>query len=282
MSLSLLDQTRKISRLLHDNPSKVVVFNDICACVGELLAASCMVVSTKGKVLGIYEHPAAPDLTLLLKDSVGDLIDTKLNERFLSVLSTKENVNLQTLGFERSVARKSAAILLPVYFAGERMGTTFIFRCGKKNEQGLDQGFDMDEIILSEYANTIIELSITRALDEEESAEERNQLALSSALDSLSQSEQRAIECLIRELGGEEGDLITSRVATKYEITRSIIVNALRKLEGAGVLTTTSMGMRGTHIKILNMTILDKYAPEPKTESVGRIQKQRLKLKQMY
>ena len=156
MSVTLLDQTRKISKLLHDNSSRVVIFNDICQCVGEILKANCMVVSAKGKVLGFYEQNDGPSLSGLLADSVGEVIDPRLNERFLSVLSTKENVNLLTLGFERPVARDISAILLPVFFAGERMGTTFIYR--RKAE------YEVEDIILSEYANTVIELEIMRAL----------------------------------------------------------------------------------------------------------------------
>ena len=35
----------------------------------------------------------------LIDDEVGGYIDAMLNERLLGVLSTKENVNLETLGF---------------------------------------------------------------------------------------------------------------------------------------------------------------------------------------
>ena len=251
MSVTLLDQTRKISKLLHDNSSRVVIFNDICKCVGEILHASCMVVSAKGKVLGIYEQEKETGLTEMLADSVGEMIDPRLNERFLSVLSTKENVNLLTLGFARPVAKDVSAILLPVFFAGERMGTTFIYR--RKAE------YEVEDIILSEYANTVIELEIMRALYEEDDEERRKEEILRAALESLSASEQKAVGFLIRELPGKEGELVTSRVAAKYGITRSIIVNAIKKLEGAGVLEVQSMGMRGTHIRVLNESLLTCY-----------------------
>ena len=38
----------------------------------------------------------------LIVDEVGGFIDPLLNERLLGILSTKENVNLETLGFVRS------------------------------------------------------------------------------------------------------------------------------------------------------------------------------------
>lgn len=248
MSVTLLDQTRKISKLLHDNSSRVVIFDDICRLLGEILSASCMVVSAKGKVLGFYVGKGGPELSGLVADSVGEMIDPRLNERFLSVLSTKENVNLLTLGFERTQVRGVYAILLPVFFAGERMGTTFI--CRKTDE------YEVEDIILSEYANTVIELEIMRAIYEEDDEEKRKKEILRAAIESLSASEQKAVKCLMKELPGPEGNLVTSQVAEKYGITRSIIVNAIKKLEGAGVLEVKSMGMRGTHIRVLNEAIL--------------------------
>ena len=55
MSIKLLDKTRKIGRLLHENKSDVVLFNDICKLLGGLLSANVMVISTRGKLLGIFE-----------------------------------------------------------------------------------------------------------------------------------------------------------------------------------------------------------------------------------
>ena len=56
----------------------------------------------------------------------------------------------------------------------------------------------------------------------------------------------------IAELNGTEGILVASKVADRVGITRSVIVNALRKFESAGVIESRSLGMKGTYIKILN------------------------------
>ncbi len=53
MSVQLLDKTRKINKLLHNNNSSKVVFNDICAVLTEILTSKCLVVSKKGKILGV-------------------------------------------------------------------------------------------------------------------------------------------------------------------------------------------------------------------------------------
>ena len=47
-------------------------------------------------------------------------------------------------------------------------------------------------------------------------------------------------------------------MADKVGITRSVIVNALKKFESAGVIESRSLGMKGTHIKILNDKLIDE------------------------
>ena len=51
MSVQLLDKTRKINKLLHNNNSSKVVFNDICEVLTEILDSNVLVVSKKGKVV---------------------------------------------------------------------------------------------------------------------------------------------------------------------------------------------------------------------------------------
>ena len=57
MSVQLLDKTRKINKLLHNNNSSKVVFNDICAVLTEILDSNVLVVSRKGKILGVSKSP---------------------------------------------------------------------------------------------------------------------------------------------------------------------------------------------------------------------------------
>ena len=95
-SVQLLDKTRKIGKLLHNNNSSKVVFNDICSVMREILKSNVLVISKKGKVLGLDNASEVEVIHELIKDNVGGLIDNMLNERMLSLLATKENVNLQT------------------------------------------------------------------------------------------------------------------------------------------------------------------------------------------
>ena len=119
ISVRLLDKTRKINRLLHNNNSSKVVFNDICEVLNEILASNVIVVSKKGKVLGSGQWKDVEVIRELIDNQVGSHIDEMLNERLLSILYTKENVNLQTLGFSPEVAKGYQAIVTPIDIAGE-------------------------------------------------------------------------------------------------------------------------------------------------------------------
>lgn len=244
MSVQLLDKTRKINRLLHENNSSKVVFNDICDVLTGILGSNVLVVSKKGKILGIGKCDQVSLIGELIENQVGTLIDTQLNERLLGILSTKENVNLQTLGFTKEIAKQYQAIVTPINIAGERLGTLFIYK--------EDDWYEIDDIILSEYATTVVGLEMLRSVNEENAEEIRKEQVVQSAINTLSFSELEAAFHIFEELGGKEGVLVASKIADRVGITRSVIVNALRKFESAGVIESHSSGMKGTYIKVVN------------------------------
>ena len=97
-----------------------------------------------------------------------------------------------------------------------------------------------------------------RAEKEEAETRKRQIQVVKAAINSLSFSELEAIICIFDELGGPEGILIASKVADNVGITRSVIVNALRKFESAGVIESRSSGMKGTYIKVINDYIFEE------------------------
>lgn len=244
MSVELLDKTRKINQLLHNNNSSKVVFNDICDVLSGVLDSYSMVISKKGKLLGYSSCKCVEKIDELLCYKVGEYIDEKLNDRFLNVLSTKENVNLQTLGFSKEVSGKHQAIVTPINIAGERLGTLFLYQ--------LDRSYEIDDIIVCEYGTTVVGLEMLRSVHEENAEEIRKEQIVRSAINTLSFSELEAIIHIFDELDGNEGVLVASKIADRVGITRSVIVNALRKFESAGVIESRSSGMKGTYIKVVN------------------------------
>ncbi|MEY8392057.1 GTP-sensing pleiotropic transcriptional regulator CodY [Lachnospiraceae bacterium] len=260
MSVQLLDKTRKINKLLHNNNSSKVIFNDICEVLTEILDSNILVISKKGKVLGTSRCGKTDEIQELIADDVGGFIDAILNERLLGILSTKENVNLETLGFGSQEVRKYQAIITPIDIAGERLGTLFVYR--------LEKPYDIDDIILSEYGTTVVGLEMMRSVNEESAEENRKVQIVKSAISTLSFSELEAITHIFDEMDGKEGILVASKIADRVGITRSVIVNALRKFESAGVIESRSSGMKGTYIKVLNDVVF---------EELDKVKKQNMK-----
>ncbi len=250
MSVQLLDKTRKINKLLHNNNSSKVVFNDICEVLTEILDSNILVISKKGKVLGTSRCGRTEEIKELIAYEVGGFIDSLLNERLLGILSTKENVNLETLGFVSEEVRRFQAIITPIDIAGERLGTLFVYR--------LEESYDIDDIILSEYGTTVVGLEMMRSVNEESAEESRKVQIVKSAISTLSFSELEAITHIFDEMEGREGILVASKIADRVGITRSVIVNALRKFESAGVIESRSSGMKGTYIKVLNDVVFEE------------------------
>lgn len=250
MSVQLLDKTRKINKLLHNNNSQRVEFNDICGVLSGILESNILVISKKGKVLGTGFCKGVDRIEELIFGKVGGFVDGMLNERLLSVLSTKENVNLATLGFRDDNVKKFQALLAPIDIAGERLGTLFMYKS--------DDSYEIDDIILCEYGTTVVGLEMMRSVNEENAEETRKLQIVKSAISTLSSSELEAIKHIFEELNGYEGILVASRIADRVGITRSVIVNALRKFESAGVIESRSSGMKGTYIKVINDVVFDE------------------------
>jgi transcriptional pleiotropic repressor len=140
--------------------------------------------------------------------------------------------------------------IVPIIGGGERLGTLILAR--------IHDQFNDDDLILAEYGATVVGMEILREKAEEIEEEARSKAVVQMAISSLSYSELEAIEHIFEELNGHEGLLVASKIADRVGITRSVIVNALRKLESAGVIESRSLGMKGTYIKVLN----DKFLVE--------------------
>ena len=172
----------------------------------------------------------------------------------LKVEETKENVEEITECVFDEISEceypDKITTIIPINSGGERLGTLVLARFGKN--------FTEDDLVLAEYSATIVGMEILRSKQEEYEEEVRKKSVVQMAIGTLSYSELEAMGHIFEELDGDEGLLVASKVADRVGITRSVIVNALRKLESAGVIESRSLGMKGTHIKILNDKLLDE------------------------
>ena len=131
-----------------------------------------------------------------------------------------------------------------------RLGSLIIWRNDKE--------FLEDDLILVEIASTVVGIQLLNLQTENLEETIRKQTAVNMAINTLSYSEMKAVAAILNELGGIEGRLTASVIADRIGITRSVIVNALRKLESAGIIESRSLGMKGTYLKVINEGIFDK------------------------
>ena len=253
MASEVLQKTRKINKTLQTSGGSSVSFNLLAETLGEVLGANIYVISAKGKVLGLY-------LTDVQDSSVIEDEETKLQvfpqaytQSVLKINETLENLTgekvLEVFPYEQGRLEKYTTIV-PILGSGQRLGTLVVSRYNDK--------FTDDDLVISEYSATVIGMEILRGLSEEMEVEMRKTAVVQMAIGTLSYSELEAVEHIFKELEGNEGLLVASRIADRVGITRSVIVNALRKFESAGVIESRSLGMKGTHIKILNDKLIDR------------------------
>ena len=77
----------------------------------------------------------------------------------------------------------------------------------------------------------------------------------------ISLSELKSIKALINELGErDEAEVVNSEIAEKAGVTRSVLVSGIRLIEVCGIVTTRSMGVKGTYIKVLDREALERIS----------------------
>ncbi|MBB3109384.1 transcriptional pleiotropic repressor [Paenibacillus phyllosphaerae] len=246
----LLAKTRTLNRLLQRAAGGALNFREMAEVLCTTIQADVFVVSRRGKVLGCaavgpYQHE---QLRAMPIDELRFPVDT--NERFMHMQETVTNVSPDP-GIRESfptTAGQEKMTVVPIVGGRDRLGTLVLLRSSEP--------FGDDDLILAEYGSTIVGMEILRERAEEIEQEARSRAVVAVAVGSLSFSEQEAVEHIFDELEGKEGLLVASKIADRVGITRSVIVNALRKLESAGVIETRSLGMKGTYIKILNHQLI--------------------------
>lgn len=251
MSVQLLDKIRRINKLLQTAEEQRVNFKDICQIMGDVLESNILILSKKGKILASHISDDMEPIEELLLTDEKLMVNQLLNNRLLNILSTKENINMAILGFSEMIEEASyIGMILPVNMSGDRLGTIFLYR--QKNMYGVD------DVILGEYGTTVVGLEMMRSMNKENLDIVRERKVVTAAISTLSYSEQDAMKHIFRELDGSEGVLVASKVADKMNITRSVIVNGLRKFESAGVIESRSLGMKGTYIKVIIDLLLEE------------------------
>lgn len=241
---TLLEKTRKINKLLQR--SENVEYNSVAKVLSNVLDADIYIVNKKGD---IYGHALADEDDRLT--SAATINKGKFPAPYIRWLNhfTATQTNPDGYSDESPVSGDNVTIV-PIYGVGRRIGTLIIAR--------EDEDFTDDDLLLAEYGATVAGMEILRDRAEKIEEEARKKATVQIALATLSYSEAEAAINILGELDGTEGLLVASKIADRVGITRSVIVNALRKFESAGVIESKSLGMKGTYIRIKNEYLMEE------------------------
>lgn len=253
MGSILLEKTRKINKILQNSGSNPVSFSELSKILKDILNSNVYIISSKGKVIGV-ELTHSADSSTIIDENTGE---ERLPQAYLdsihkipeTVINLTRDRLLEVFPQDLSSYDKYVTVV-PILGSGQRLGTLILSR--------YDGEFSDEDTLLAEYSATVVGLEILRARSEEMEEEMRSRAVVQMAIKTLSYSEREAVEHIFKELNGDEGLLVASKIADRVGITRSVIVNALRKFESAGVIDSRSLGMKGTHIKILNDKLMEE------------------------
>jgi transcriptional pleiotropic repressor len=250
--MDLLSKIRGINKLLQKTAGHPVNFMEMAEVLSGVIDANAFVLSRKGKILGyaIAQEVHNDRISKMVQDRrfPGDY-----SNLLLKVEETSANLDIESpyTAFPvemKEMFKTGLTTLVPIIGGGDRLGTLILAR--------INESFTNDDLILAEVGATVVGMEILRERAEEIEQEARSKAVVQMAVGSLSYSELEAVEHIFEELDGKEGLLVASKIADRVGITRSVIVNALRKLESAGVIESRSLGMKGTYIKVLNDKLL--------------------------
>ncbi|MBM7581253.1 transcriptional pleiotropic repressor [Caldicoprobacter guelmensis] len=230
---SLLERIRRFNQIFQSNEASGIDLAYLCEILSQLIDSRVLLLDEGGRVIACAPANEAENAA------------QRNNASLMKIRSTVANV------VEDTQEGKQKTTIVPIYCRGKRLGT-LIFQRPDLRE------FVPDDLVLAEYSATVVGLEIMRLKMEHMAEEVRKRSTAEMAMETLSYSEREAVEQVFKELNGTEGLLVASRIADRAGITRSVIVNALRKLESAGIIESRSLGMKGTYIKVLNDKFLSQ------------------------
>lgn len=263
MQIKILDEMKKIGYVLQNATSEEEAVEEILNELKKLFKSNIVLINDDGKILN---QGLISEVNILNKSSYAksQYIDDRLNEQLLGIEKVASNFNLNELYLKdvtRAEVNKYNAIIAPIISLGERLATLVVYK-----ELGR---YDRVSVVAVEYAVNILGLIIKSKKNARDEENVRKIATVKAAISTLSYSELEAIMCILPQLEGKEGVVVASKIAKEAMITRSVIVNALRKCESAGVIESHSLGMKGTYIKILNEYML---------KEIERLKNNKLKL----
>ena len=145
-------------------------------------------------------------------------------------------------------------LAMPIMAGDSVLGNILLYRFGDafSDDENLALG-----IAISVCTILLRQIDSQLALDKQ-----RRREGVRNLINTLSFSELEAAVHICREItdtaGKMEGLLVAGHIADRLGFTRSVVTAALKKLEGASLIETRSLGMKGTFIRVKEVLLVEE------------------------
>lgn len=253
LSSPILEKNRQINKILQETEGPID-FAAVADVLQKVIDANVYIIDRAGTVLG-YSLKNGFDCAIMIEEVLdAGSFPGWYNRFLLKDDRLRDNLRQKSdrcVFYETKQCLSTDKIIsvVPLSGNGERLGTLLLARFAKS--------FEAEDIILSERVAAVVGQEIMRTRREEDREAARQRAMAKLALSTLSYCEEEAVRNILQELKGDKAIIVTSKIADRLGITRSVVVNAMHKLKCAGLIESSSLGMKGTHIRILNPFIFE-------------------------
>lgn len=249
----VLDKIRQVKRvvqtedIISEDKGSDFPFQRLVEEISEILAVNAYLLNYEGQLLGylsIFDDINSARTHQMMEEKQ---LDPNYMKRVQELTVTLTNIPVED---ERTIFANEYAANFPngkttiIPIIGHGRGLGYLILARKKH------AFDAGDMILGEYVATILAIEIENLLHQQEDHQQKNRLMAKKAVASLSFSELAAMRTILKDKTEPSFRFTASRLAEKEGLTRSIIVNGIRKMESANILSSQSLGTKGTFIDL--------------------------------
>ena len=254
---SLLERVRKVNQIILQSMDNDLDIDSASGALSGIIDASVLVINRRGKLLGnvLSRQLSCRRLSdyLAAKSSLPDYYN-------LPSLLKSEESRINEIHRLAIALDPEQSLLPPRRYLYHRRAYPQRHRIDGAVILHRHKTLEHNDLILAEIGSAIIGMILMRLKAERQDEERWYRDMAGVAFESLSFSEVEAIEEIFKNLTESENIIVASKIADSLGITRSVIVNALRKFESAGIIESRSLGMKGTYIRLKNPHALEEIS----------------------
>jgi len=246
--------TAKIYELESVLKQEKVEIKKLITIISNLIDCNGYLISSQGEIVA-SALPNGNDCTKMTSETTMSL-KPEFEQRIGFIFQTAANIPVESCFFKEDLCMRPNLYMTIVPVRNNRTTSGHLLLTKA------EQPFAEEQLIMAEIASLVTSIYFYENNAAINISEQNQEATAKMVLDLLSFSELKAVTNVLSDLNGSEGFLVASKIADRIGISRSVIVNAMRKLESAGVVESRSLGIKGTYIKVKNLLfyeILKEY-----------------------